>query len=143
MARRRGDEEERFFAKVDATGDCWEWLANRDKDGYGKLKVANVTYRAHRYVWELMVGPIPDGLVIDHLCRNRGCVNPDHMEPVTVAENLHRGFSIQAQNARRERCPRGHEYRHTQGNGWRHCHECNNQKRRERRARAKEVSGRG
>lgn len=134
------DEVERFFARVDVSGDCWEWLRGKDKDGYGKYRRHNKHHRAHRYVWELLVGPIPAGLVIDHLCKNTSCVNPDHLEPVTWAENLHRGESIQAKFARNKLCPRGHEYRHTQTGGYRHCWECNNQKRRERRAKAKELA---
>lgn len=129
---------DRFFAKVDAEGDCWEWTANKDKDGYGKFRDGDKHYRAHRFVYEQMVGPIPDGLVIDHLCKNTSCVNPDHIEPVTWAENLHRGASIQAKHARRRTCPRGHEYDATQGNGkYRKCRTCVNEARRVRRA--KEV----
>jgi len=131
------DQFDRFFEKVDASGDCWEWMANRDKDGYGKLTSLGRYWRAHRFVWEALVGPIPEGMVIDHLCKNTSCVNPDHLEPVTAAENLHRGESIQANFARNRLCPRGHEYRHTQRGGYRKCRECANQKRRERRAAGK------
>lgn len=79
------------FKFVDV-GDCWQWTGSCDKDGYGKFRFNNRHFRAHRFVWELLVGPIPDGLVIDHLCRNTGCVNPDHLEPVTNEENLRRGL---------------------------------------------------
>lgn len=79
---------------VDEHG-CWIWQMNRDRHGYGAITKWHDgnprTYRAHRYVYELLVGPIPEGLVIDHLCRVRACVNPEHMEPVTLAENLRRG----------------------------------------------------
>lgn len=70
---------------------CWEWTANLTAAGYGMLNVGNGKYGyAHRYSWEHMRGPIPAGLTIDHLCRNRRCVNPDHLEPVTQAENNRR-----------------------------------------------------
>lgn len=130
-------EVERFFARADVTGDCWEWQLTRDKNGYGKYKRFNRTHRAHRFAWELMIGLIPEGFVIDHLCKNTACVNPDHLEPVTWAENLHRGESIQAHFARNKLCPRGHEYKHTQSGGYRKCRECANLKRRERRAKAR------
>lgn len=84
--------EERFWPKVDKSGDCWLWTASK-RNGYGQLglwKEGRVEY-AHRIAYELLVGPIPDGLVIDHLCRVRHCVNPAHMELVTRGENVRRG----------------------------------------------------
>jgi len=89
---------------------CWIWRYGTDKDGYGKLKVGWVDWRAHRYSWTIFRGPIPDGLVPDHLCRNPPCVNPDHLEIVTVAENNARGFGIAAVNGRKTHCWRGHEF---------------------------------
>lgn len=132
-------ERDRFFERVDATGDCWEWKLGKDKDGYGKYKRGNTTHRAHRFAWELMVGPIPDGFVIDHLCKNTSCVNLDHLEPVTWAENLYRGESIQAHHAKRVLCQRGHDAWIVKADGYRACRECSNERRRERRARAKET----
>jgi len=70
---------------------CWEWLRSKDRYGYGQYTIMKKTYRAHRVVYEGNRGPIPDGLFLDHLCGNHGCVNPDHMDPVSHSENLKRG----------------------------------------------------
>lgn len=121
---------DRFWPKVDAAGDCWEWTGSRLKNGYGAVGRGgrgNGNHMAHRAAWELLVGEIPAGLVIDHLCRNRGCVNPDHLEPITTRENLLRGHGFSAKNARKTHCNRGHEY--TPDNtytyrGWRQCRIC-------------------
>ena len=85
---------ERFWAKVDRRGDdeCWPWTASRTYQGYGQFFPAKRTFvRAHRFAYEAAIGPIPAGLTIDHLCRNKACVNPAHMEPVTAIENGLRG----------------------------------------------------
>ncbi|MGP9582309.1 HNH endonuclease signature motif containing protein [Brachybacterium sp. AOP35-5H-19] len=82
---------ERFFSKLTASpSGCWEWTATRDRYGYGKFWDGSRKVKAHRWAYEHLVGPIPSGLVIDHKCRNRSCVNPAHMETVTNAENLRR-----------------------------------------------------
>ena len=70
---------ERFWAKVDKTGGCWNWTAHKTETGYGKVRVNGVIKSAHRHAWELLRGPIPDGMEIDHLCHNRSCVNSDHL----------------------------------------------------------------
>jgi hypothetical protein len=85
--------EERFWAKVDkgGPGGCWIWIGGR-ANGYGKFRPEpSRQVQAHRYAWELAHGEIADGLTIDHLCRIRCCVNPDHLEPVTITENIRRG----------------------------------------------------
>jgi hypothetical protein len=120
----------RFWAKVDASGDCWEWTAHRFSNGYGQFRVGGrgENHRgAHRVVWEMLIGPIPDGWEVDHWCKNRGCVNPDHLEPVPQRVNLMRSGAWSAVNARKTHCPKDHPY--TEANtrwdhGRRHCRAC-------------------
>lgn len=100
----------RFWPNVDKTGvnGCWLWLGTRRK-GYGRFQsIDGRRLSAHRVAYELLVGPIPVGLVLDHLCRNRACVNPDHLEAVTNRDNILRGYGASAQMARRTSCPKGH-----------------------------------
>lgn len=91
---------------------CWEWSGHKTDEGYGKVFGKDLcgatTKIAHRWMYECLVGPIPDGLEIDHLCRNRGCVNPSHLEPVTTRENVLRGDGPPARNARKTHCRNGH-----------------------------------
>lgn len=109
---------ERLWSKVAAVGnlcECWEWTGGSDGKGYGKFSLDATrsgyrTTKAHRAIYEVLVGPIPDGMELDHLCRNRSCVNPAHMEVVTHEVNSLRGESFSAENARKTHCPRGHEY---------------------------------
>jgi ribosomal protein L37AE/L43A len=83
---------DRFLAKVDKRDEgCWLWKAARKPKGYGTFRAAGKTLNAHRFAYEAFVGPIPEGLVIDHLCGNPPCVRPDHLEPVTTRTNLQRG----------------------------------------------------
>ena len=93
-----GSVEERFWAKINknAEGGCWEWTKALHSRGYGQMITGSKTTKrhnvyAHRFAYETLVGPIPDGLVLDHLCRNPKCVNPAHLEPVTRQENIRRG----------------------------------------------------
>ena len=119
-------------------GGCWEWQGHLDPKGYARVTITTDegTYRAgilaHRLAFETFVGPIPDGLVLDHLCRNRSCINPEHLEPVTQQENIRRSpVAPQAVNARKTHCKHGHEFtpentRHYIKNGRpaRRCIEC-------------------
>lgn len=86
--------EDRFWEKVDGSGDCWEWTGTRQTMGYGSFWVLGQGKRlAHRVAYELLVGPIAEGRELDHRCRNRICVNPDHLEPVSHRENVRRGVA--------------------------------------------------
>jgi hypothetical protein len=105
--------EERFWAKVDRRGvdECWPWLGGKILSGYGSFKWDGRVQGAHRAAYEILVGPIPEGLYIDHLCRNPNCVNPAHLEPVTNWENVRRSpIANAAVNARKTHCIRGHEF---------------------------------
>lgn len=107
---------------------CWEWQAFRDEDGYGRVSTpTRGRFRAHRVSYEEFVGPIPAGLTIDHLCQNKACVNPEHLEPVTAVEN-HRRWAES-----RTHCKHGHEFspentyvwRNKDGEVHRACRTCN------------------
>lgn len=100
-------DETRFWSKVDASGDCWLWTGGKVRDGYGKFGHKGRTVQAHRFAYELVRGPIPDGLTIDHLCARPLCVNPNHLEPVTLAENVRRAH-VRAGRGLGDRCPSGH-----------------------------------
>lgn len=117
--------EDRFWPKVEVTGFCWNWTGFRGAHGHGQFKATPTTSTgAHRWAYEFLVGPIPDGMFLDHLCRNTGCVNPDHLEPVTNAENVMRGFGPTANHARKTHCPRGHELPPKVAGQKRTCSEC-------------------
>lgn len=102
---------ELFWAKVVKTETCWIWQGNSDNGrGYFSIMWAQKRRYVHRVAWELVNGPIPDGLQIDHLCRNKRCVNPTHLEPVTGRINKLRGNTITRRNAEVTHCVRGHPY---------------------------------
>lgn len=102
-ASQHGTPEVRFWRKVDRTGPdgCWLWLGKLGSKGYGLAHVENGQRQAHRVAYELAIGQIPDGLEMDHLCNVRRCVNPEHLEPVTHAENIRRRYRRERERAGR------------------------------------------
>jgi len=136
---------DRFYEKVmfEPNSGCWLWTAGCGTAGYGTFWVGqplNRTVSAYRWAYEHLVGPIPEGLTLDHLCRIRHCVNPWHLEPVTHRENVLRGVAPSARNAVKTDCPRGHPYdeenTYWRPNGMgRDCRICGSQRTREWRAR--------
>ena len=121
---------ERFQGKyipVTESG-CWLWLASCHNDGYGWFSLNGRMYLAHRIAYELYKEPIPNGLEIDHLCRVRSCVNPDHLEAITHKENISCGLN----NGKRIACPKGHEYTKLNTRiykGSRFCRQCDRDRR--------------
>lgn len=131
---------------VDPGTSCWVWTAAEDGKGYSAVKWEGRKRRAHRVTYELLVGPIPAGLTLDHLCRRPLCVNPGHLEPVTMRENLMRGFGPAARRSAQTHCIHGHEFTEAntwiKSNGTRMCRECNKQRTRRRRAAIREGTTR-
>jgi hypothetical protein len=118
-------------ALVDAETGCWVWQRQISTSGYGMTSYQGKYMGAHRAVYLLEKGEIPEGLELDHLCRNRACINPEHLEPVTRRENLLRGETRTARRARQTHCKRGHEF--TPENtiidgGTRRCRACKNER---------------
>jgi len=124
----------RFFLKVEVRGSCWEWVGSK-RDGYGHFGLAGKMVQSHRYSYELFREDIPKGLQIDHLCRNRACVNPLHMEVVSMLENIRRGdHKTNHYETKKTHCPKGHQYntdtireQHYIKYGKRLCKICSNQ----------------
>lgn len=126
---------ERFLSKLEITEACWLWKGVKVSDNYGSFYADGTKGAAHRWSYEWFVGPIPEGLQIDHLCRVHDCVNPDHLEPVTQHENWRRGEAPSAIAFRRGTCKWGHPWdeKNTRWLGkkrtCRECHRLNSAKR--------------
>lgn len=117
--------KEYVLAEAASVDGCWVWTGHIMKSGYGRKRVGPKKILAHRFVYERMIGPIPSGLTIDHLCRNRACVRPDHLDPVTAYENFLRGGSPIARNAMKVGCPRcGEPLLRITSYGGRRCRTC-------------------
>lgn len=134
-----------FWARVEKTETCWLWRGTSIRNGYGQLSWHAPMRLAHRYAYELLVGPIPEGLTLDHLCRVRHCVNPAHLEPVTNRVNLLRGETFVAREAAQTHCPQGHPYdlfnTYTQpSRRIRYCRECRRASVRKWRAARKQAA---
>ena len=116
--------DQRFWSKVEKTVDCWLWVAADNGNGYPVFSEGGENCYAHRYIYEQLNGLVPEELEIDHKCRVRNCVNPEHLEAVTHEENIRRAYEHVTH------CPKGHEYNEentrilTRGNGRRQCKVC-------------------
>lgn len=108
---------ERFWDKVDMTYSCWLWRG-WTRNGYGQFRFDGKDIPAHKFAYELFQGKVPEGLILDHLCRNPSCVNPAHLDPTTNKDNIMRGNSLPAKNSKKTHCNKGHEY--TEANTYYH-----------------------
>lgn len=144
----RVSEMERFWKKIDRSRECWIWTGAKDPTGYGRFHVRvgdrYVDALAHRFAYERLIGPVPDGLTIDHLCRNRSCVNPKHMKLVSVQTNILRGDAPTAHNARKTHCVHGHSFDEANtyrppGSKRRQCRTCKARRHRERLEKRREA----
>jgi len=135
---------QRFLQKITINSNgCWVWTGRLDYYGYGTMKVINKTKKSHRFIYEYYHGMICPDLTIDHLCRNKACSNPIHLEQVTNRENILRGNNPAAINARRTHCIHGHKYctqnAYTPFKGQRRCKWCTLKNNKLSRLRKKEI----
>ena len=130
---------ENFIQPEPNTG-CWLWLGKINRQGYGRFFIDWKEVQAHRACYEFYRGQIPHGLTLDHLCRNRWCVNPDHLEPVSFGVNVLRGIGVGAQNAKKTHCSKGHALTGHRGDGSRYCLTCNSDRARKRREKENVIS---
>lgn len=136
---------QRFLSKVVLSQGCWLWGGYLEENGYGRLTVDGKPAWAHRVAYELFVGPVPEGMELDHLCRNRRCVNPRHLEPVSHQENMCRSpVGAAAFHRSKTHCPQGHPYSGDNliiYRGMRYCRECQRRHKREYKARKRSSTG--
>jgi hypothetical protein len=143
---------ERFWAKVDKAGPtpddrpelgpCWLWTATQTR-GYGRFHFQGRLDVAHRVAYEIAIGQIPDGKVLDHLCRTPSCVNPSHLEVVSQLVNVLRGVGFPAQHAKKTHCPQGHPYdeenTYRRHGDWRECRVCKKARKEAWKARHRQI----
>jgi len=134
---------ERVYSKIEKTKNCWIWKGTINSQGYGVAWFNGKLHRAHRLIYEWERETIPQGMVADHICRIRNCVNPDHIEIITNGANVLRGVSQSAVNSRKKFCIRGHKFTpentYSYTRGWRCCKTCFNARNRRVRALKKQA----
>ena len=141
MRRSQASQQDRtrFWKHVQKSDGCWTWKLTLDEDGYGRFRIGSKRWYAHVLSHEMEIGPVPPDFHVDHKCRTRACVNPAHLEAVTVKVNTLRGVGPTAQNARKTHCSRGHEFTEINTiwkDGRRNCRTC---RRASREAEKREV----
>lgn len=128
--------------KISENG-CWDWTGNKNRQGYGRVPFRGRVVVPHRLLHQTIFGEITPGLVSDHICENKSCVNPKHIEPVTSKENIYRGCAPPSINIRKTHCASGHKFTTENtyiSRGMRACRTCNMLKERRKRARLRNAS---